>query len=1085
MSEALNAKSNTVSDSIEDQAQAPRSFPNKITHARVKKAAEVPPSQAAKHIGEPRPEILAKEVEIGLGQRRNDMNWKSVKGTFGDLLNGLLSKHAIGDKDGTCIIQGVLSGPQRTFKNVKKNYLVMVDVDTGETLDDVQQTLVNSGLFGVIWTTHSHLKDTSEVVEDAFLQWSRNQLTEAAGEIKSIARYMREVKKYTEPLCETIESVTKEFVEGGLKYIAKHAPMSRLRILFVLAEPFDFANRGTHTEAINEWKTNYKIFSDKLGVAWDTQCVDPSRLMYLPRRSASTAPELHEIRVVWGDMLTIERMKESGGTASDPLSNFVGPDAGKKTFVTPNLMKFIGQYRYDFQAADWLESVDAAGMRGHRSSGPGIHFECPNEENHSEITPNDIAFMAINASDGTEGFTLHCMHTTCRTMSDGDRVWFLDKACQKYGIEDAMNLRAFCPGAPAEEAAVEARGAAIITAGDIDERIETITPDTDVTIITDIISALAQEKPSLQIHAKIEKIIAKRENRGRGAIKDEYRRLRSSFEAANAPPPVVLAREPSDVETYRGPVLTHWHETTQIDVARNIFVEGNLKKPTIFKRREGGVVRAVQTYDGVILENVFSLTDWSSVIYDHVKFQQADPQARDLVYIVPPAKLVDHFKGRRDLDLPIVERISRIPHLGPDGTLRWEKGYDPATRTYLDPVIDFLPVPEVIEDAHVEDATWWLTEAVRDFPFSDGFNGSDLTPVKTNVLDEDGFYEPNWDRGRSSRLNAIAMIMQPFVRDCIDGPCPAFHIDKSSPGTGAGYLTDVAYIIAEGERAIAQTMSENPEEFRKAITATLRGGASIIFIDNINQKVASGHLAAALTAGVWKDRVLGISETCVIPIRSTWIMAGNNLSFTPELMRRNIPIRLDASTVNPAKDRVGAKDFKHFPLQKFLKERRPELVWSIHVLLMNWVQKTNMAWGSKRLNSFDSWAGVMSGIFEAADMKGFIENIPDYLNEMDEDSSADHELGKLLIEKFGEDPCKVSDIQGVLENPMSDVTMDSLGLKGHTPGARAVSLGHYLSKMCKGRTYQPDPDDPTRKYKLSKKTVHGYSVYQFNKLKLA
>jgi hypothetical protein len=193
---------------------------------------------------------------------------------------------------------------------------------------------------------------------------------------------------------------------------------------------------------------------------------------------------------------------------------------------------------------------------------------------------------------------------------------------------------------------------------------------------------------------------------------------------------------------------------------------------------------------------------------------------------------------------------AHVPVFGPKGTLNVKKGYAKDIQVYMDPDEKFMEVPTVVDDATLYEAKWWLYEAIRDFPFSDAMDGDETLPIKSDVLDEDGFPQPNWVRGRSSRTNFLAMLLQPFVRSIIgDSPSPAYHIGKASPGTGAGYLMDVVSMIVEGRRATVQTMSAQNEEFRKNINATLRNGGNIIFIDNINRKVDSGDLAAARTGG--------------------------------------------------------------------------------------------------------------------------------------------------------------------------------------------------------------------------------------------
>ena len=53
-------------------------------------------------------------------------------------------------------------------------------------------------------------------------------------------------------------------------------------------------------------------------------------------------------------------------------------------------------------------------------------------------------------------------------------------------------------------------------------------------------------------------------------------------------------------------------------------------------------------------------------------------------------------------------------------------------------------------------------------------------------------------------------------------------------------------------------------------------------------------LAAALTATEWKDRILGRTEVVTVPLRTTWLATGNNLTFKRTLGRRVIPIDLDS-----------------------------------------------------------------------------------------------------------------------------------------------------------------------------------------------
>ena len=70
--------------------------------------------------------------------------------------------------------------------------------------------------------------------------------------------------------------------------------------------------------------------------------------------------------------------------------------------------------------------------------------------------------------------------------------------------------------------------------------------------------------------------------------------------------------------------------------------------------------------------------------------------------------------------------------------------------------------------------------------------------------------------------------------------------------------------------------ARDDEEWRKRLTACYREGRPVILVDNLTRPLESGVLAAALTANMWEDRLLGKSETVRIPIRAIHIATANN-----------------------------------------------------------------------------------------------------------------------------------------------------------------------------------------------------------------
>jgi putative DNA primase/helicase len=338
--------------------------------------------------------------------------------------------------------------------------------------------------------------------------------------------------------------------------------------------------------------------------------------------------------------------------------------------------------------------------------------------------------------------------------------------------------------------------------------------------------------------------------------------------------------------------------------------------------------------------------------------------------------------GGPELGLGMLDQIVNVPVFAPDGTLCTDQGYHRECGSYLyTKGQEFLEVSADPTEAEVDAAWDWLMETIRDFPFSDDFSGNDPLPVRVpGEVDADGFPVPNLGRGRSSRAHWMAMFLQPFARNLIDGPTPAYLIDKSMPGTGAGYLANTLGYALTGRPMTPETPPANGEEFHKTITASLRNGPQVMFLDNINFKLDSGALAAALTSGQWRGRILGQTEMVDVPVRCTWIMAANQGSFSRELMRRVVPIRLDAAVPDPARDRK--KDwYKHQDINQFLNTNRTTLVWAAHTIIQAWLVAGRPGYAGEPLQSFNEWSRVMGGILEFHGMEGFLENVTDYLND--------------------------------------------------------------------------------------------------------
>ena len=152
----------------------------------------------------------------------------------------------------------------------------------------------------------------------------------------------------------------------------------------------------------------------------------------------------------------------------------------------------------------------------------------------------------------------------------------------------------------------------------------------------------------------------------------------------------------------------------------------------------------------------------------------------------------------------------------------------------------------------------------------------------------------------------MALLLLPFVRELIEGPTPLHLIEKPTPGTGAGLLSDVLTYPFLGQTVSVMAEGGDDDEWRKRITAKLMSGGSIVLIDNLRRVVDSGALSAALTTDSWEDRILGQSNMAKVPVRTVWIATGNNPALSNEIARRVVRIRLDSHVGQPGAVKIFA-----------------------------------------------------------------------------------------------------------------------------------------------------------------------------------
>lgn len=236
------------------------------------------------------------------------------------------------------------------------------------------------------------------------------------------------------------------------------------------------------------------------------------------------------------------------------------------------------------------------------------------------------------------------------------------------------------------------------------------------------------------------------------------------------------------------------------------------------------------------------------------------------------AYLHDNPRGLR-----VLYGVTECPIMRRDGSILATPGFDDATGLYAAfsaddarAMLTELPSEPTHEDA--QRARDVLFDLVRDFPF----------------------------RSPEHRAAWLAGCLTMVTMQAFDGTAPLFMVNANSPGSGKSLLQELPFIITTGARPAMVSWSENPEEFRKAVTTEALAGSVSVPIDNITGEFRSAVLDKLLTSGQHRDRVLGGNSQFHGEFRAVWWANANNPDPSPDLAgRRTLPIELISKTDRP------------------------------------------------------------------------------------------------------------------------------------------------------------------------------------------
>ena len=391
-------------------------------------------------------------------------------------------------------------------------------------------------------------------------------------------------------------------------------------------------------------------------------------------------------------------------------------------------------------------------------------------------------------------------------------------------------------------------------------------------------------------------------------------------------------------------------------------------------------------------------------------------QNQTLVPVSPPMTVIANVLAEPQLPFPPVDRAVSAPVFGRDGSVNIEPGYHPSSRTIFCPPsglklssVTDSPTPDEVRLAKA----MIMREALGDFPF---------------VSDAD-------------QAHAVAAMLLPFVRSMIGGPTPLMLISAPARGTGKTLLAQcLIHPIAGADHGMI-TGARGDEEWKKKIGAVLSAGPPVVALDNLTGWLGSPHLASVLTATTWSDRLLGRNDRIIhYPNQALWLGTANNANLSDEMVRRTVPIHLDAQTEKPYER--DAEDFRHPDLEAWVRQHRGFLVWSCLILGRAWVSNGRPSGGTV-IGSFEDWSRVMGGILDVANIPGFLDNIGEFRADVDTETEMWGSFVEAWYAEYGSTPIRVATLLEVYRRGDDFL---NLGRYNRTERGEATALGGRLLK---------------------------------------
>lgn len=325
-----------------------------------------------------------------------------------------------------------------------------------------------------------------------------------------------------------------------------------------------------------------------------------------------------------------------------------------------------------------------------------------------------------------------------------------------------------------------------------------------------------------------------------------------------------------------------------------------------------------------------------------------------------------------------------------------------------------------------------------------GLQPARMTPAQRRAWLEEFLVDSLDVLSAENLANAVGLMVTALVRPAlVNQPVPLHAAISSIEGSGKTFLCDVivGYGVT-GRNACNMVVSHDSAENAKALFAYAASGATCINLDNIKggTTVDDAQLASALTRATITARVLGTSTMREEVNLFVPMMTGNNISFSPEMTRRTVPIRFQPQ------ETIHDRRFRHEGLSHVEANRR-RLLEVLLGAIEDWKNAGQPAHSSGReFSGFRRWSHVVGGIVEQLGFSEWLQGVREW--QQSDESNPVAAAMRSLVAAWHADPtlcskpCSVIDLWPLIEdNP------GALGITAPTPHGQRVQFGTMLRQM--------------------------------------